>query len=45
MAISDDTAKDVIVAEERKPVLFDANDKPLVRPMGFRNEQRAKEAD
>ena len=35
MAISDDTAKDVIVAEERKPVLYDAKDRPLVRRVGF----------
>lgn len=45
MDISDETAKDVIVAEERKPVLYDANDRPLARPVGFRGKSERKEAD
>ena len=31
------------VHEERKPVLYDAKDRPLVRPVGFRVEQKSKE--
>ena len=44
MDISDETAKDVIVAEERKPVLYDAKDRPLARPMGFRSKSERKDA-
>ena len=32
--------KDVIVAEERRVVLYDAKERPLVRPVGFRAKGR-----
>jgi len=28
-------AKEIIVAEERKPILYDHKDRPLTRPLGF----------
>ena len=32
--------KDVIVANERRPVLYDAKERPLARPVGFRGKGR-----
>lgn len=29
-------AKEVLVPEERKPMLYDHKDRPLTRPVGFR---------
>lgn len=28
--------RDVVLDEERKPILYDAKDRPLRRPVGFR---------
>ena len=33
---------DVIVADDRKPVLFDARERPLAHPMGFRYQKEGK---
>jgi hypothetical protein len=30
-------AKDVIVSDDKEPVLYDAHDRPLVREIGFRS--------
>lgn len=35
-------AKEVIVAEDRKPILYDHKDRPLSRPLGFRVADRTK---
>ena len=32
--------KEVIVSDDRKPVLYDAKDRPLVRVMGFQGTGR-----
>ena len=37
MAVTDETAKDVIVQDsEKKPLLYDSRGHPLMRPLGFR---------
>ena len=33
--------KDVIVSDDRRPGLYDAKARPIVRPVGFRGKERA----
>lgn len=32
--------KDVIVNDDRKPILYDAKERPLTRPVGFRLQDK-----
>ena len=44
--MAEDTAKDVIVGgDERRPILYDMKDRPLIRETGFRAEKKEQERD